>query len=314
MNIRHFEVFHAIMQTGSVTAAAHMLNVTQPAISNVLRHAEQQLGFRLFERIAGRLQPTPEAQSLFPDVQEVFGRIDTLNRFIDNIRSGRSGRLAIAASPTFVNAYLPAALARLYAMAPSAAITVNTQPSARAIEEKVALREVDIGILYKPVVDPAVVQEEIAHSSVICALPVGSPLCALEEIGPEDLRDVSVIGPSPLTQTGSAIQEACIGAGHAPPQVALEVNSLQAACLMVAAGVGVGLVDVATMMQYPLPDVVFRRFKPSVVLVMCLIFPKDRPRSRLATQLATELRQITASNDGSAAICRAARAAMSCRP
>lgn len=304
MNLRHLEVFHAIMQTGSVTAAAHMLNVTQPAISNVLRHAEQQLGFRLFERIAGRLQPTPEAQSLFPDVQEVFGRIDTLNRFIDNIRSGRSGRLAIAASPTFVNAYLPAALARLYEMAPSAAITVNTQPSARAIEEKVALREVDIGILYKPVADPAVVQEEIAHSVVICALPADSPLAGLDEIGPGDLQGVSVVGPGPLTQTGSAIQEVCIAAGHAPPQIALEVNSLQAACLMVAAGVGVGLVDVATMMQYPLPDVVFRRFRPRVDLVMSLIFAKDRPRSRLAMQLARELRQVSTLYDGSEAIRR----------
>ena len=74
MNLRHLEVFHAIMQAGSVTGAAHLLNVTQPAVSNVLRHAEQQMKFRLFERVAGRLQPTPEARDLFPDVQEIFGR------------------------------------------------------------------------------------------------------------------------------------------------------------------------------------------------------------------------------------------------
>lgn len=58
MNLRHIEVFNAIMQSGSVTGAAQLLNVTQPAVSNVLRHAEQQLGLKLFERIAGRLQPT----------------------------------------------------------------------------------------------------------------------------------------------------------------------------------------------------------------------------------------------------------------
>ena len=69
------------MQAGSVTGAAHSLNVTQPAISNMLKHTEQQLKFKLFERIGGRLHPTPEAADLLPDVNEIFGRIGTLNRY-----------------------------------------------------------------------------------------------------------------------------------------------------------------------------------------------------------------------------------------
>ena len=43
MNLRHMEVFHAIMRTGSVTGAARALNVTQPAVSAVLKHCESQL-------------------------------------------------------------------------------------------------------------------------------------------------------------------------------------------------------------------------------------------------------------------------------
>ena len=38
INLKHIEVFHAIMRTGSVTCAARMLNVTQPAVSSVLKH------------------------------------------------------------------------------------------------------------------------------------------------------------------------------------------------------------------------------------------------------------------------------------
>jgi DNA-binding transcriptional LysR family regulator len=80
MNLRQLEVFYAVMQAGSVTGAARNLNVTQPAVSNVLKHTEQQVKFKLFERMGGRLHPAAEARDLLPDVNEIFGRIGTLNR------------------------------------------------------------------------------------------------------------------------------------------------------------------------------------------------------------------------------------------
>lgn len=290
MNLRHLEVFHAVMQAGSVTGAAHLLNVTQPAVSNVLRHAEQQLQFKLFERIAGRLQPTPEACDLFPDVQEIFGRIDSLNRAVDGIRGGRTGRLAIAASPTFVNAYLPKAVLRLHQHSPGAQVTINALPTARAIEERVARREVDIGLVYAPVMDPSVVIEEVAKSSVVCAVPRGSPLSRRKELGPQDLASSTLVATGPTTRIGIAIKEVYGAHGLPMPSVAVEVTSPQAACLMVAEGVGIGLVDLATVLQYPLPDVEFRPFRPHIELSLCLIFPKDRPRSRLALRFAEGLR------------------------
>ena len=58
MRLRHIEVFNAIMLTGSVSAAARLINVTQPAVSRILSHAELQLGFALFERVKGRLTAT----------------------------------------------------------------------------------------------------------------------------------------------------------------------------------------------------------------------------------------------------------------
>ena len=46
MRLRHIEIFQAIRQTGSVSAAAQLLHVSQPAVSKVLQHAELQLGFQ----------------------------------------------------------------------------------------------------------------------------------------------------------------------------------------------------------------------------------------------------------------------------
>ena len=293
MKVRHLEVFHAIMQTGSVTGAAVMLNITQPAISNVLRHAEQQIGFKLFERIAGRLHPTPEAASLFPDVAEIFGKIDTLNRTVASVRDGRSGKLAIAASPTFVNAYLPLAMARLYKVTPEARVIIGALPSVRAIEERVVQREVDVGIVYLAANDPWVVAEELATSTVVCALPRNSPLAERSVILPDDLARLRIVAPGSPTRIRSAVEAKYRALGLPMPEVAIEANSSQAVCLLVAQGFEAGLVDVATVLQYQLSDIVFRRFEPQVELVMGLIYPRDRPKSRLAVQFAEELRKVT---------------------
>ena len=61
MRLRHIEVFQAVYVNGSISAAARALNISQPSVSKVLRHAESQLGFTLFKLVKQRLAPTDEA-------------------------------------------------------------------------------------------------------------------------------------------------------------------------------------------------------------------------------------------------------------
>ena len=55
MNLRQLEVFQAVMHAGTTKNAARMLRISQPAVSNMVRQFEDQLGFALFDRIGGRL-------------------------------------------------------------------------------------------------------------------------------------------------------------------------------------------------------------------------------------------------------------------
>ena len=91
MNLRHMEVFHAIMRTGSVTGAARSLNVTQPAVSAVLKHCESQLKMKLFTRVSGRLQPTAEARAIFPEIAAIFGRVEAVKSLTQDLVGGRLG-------------------------------------------------------------------------------------------------------------------------------------------------------------------------------------------------------------------------------
>ena len=79
MRLRHIEVFHAIMQVGTISGAAQVLHISQPAVTKVLQHCELQLGMPLFERVRGKLYPKPEAHRLFAETEK-------LNRDLQGIR------------------------------------------------------------------------------------------------------------------------------------------------------------------------------------------------------------------------------------
>ncbi len=288
ITLRQLEVIYAILRAGSVTGAATYLNVSQPAVSNVLKHTELQLQFKLFDRIGGRLYVTPEAGSLLPDLHEIFGRIGTLNRMMQELQDGKTGKLVIATSPTLVNAFLPRALSIFRKRNPGVKIAIQSLPTPLAIE-RVARREVDMGIVYSPVGDNGVDAVDLVDTELACVIPKGHLLARKHIIGIQDLSGRSVISLGSTTRIGQIIEDTCRKAGVMPPDVDIEASSSLAACLMVSEGIGIGLVDKATSLSGKFADLVFRSFSPRIALSVQLIFPRDRPRSLAADRLARQL-------------------------
>ena len=289
MNLRQLEVFNAVMQAGSVTGAAHRLNVSQPAISNVLKHMEQQLAFKLFERIGGRLHPTPEAADLLPDVTEIFGRIGTLNRLVQEMRDGRSGRLVLATSPTLVNAFLPRAVALFRESSPGIRIAIQSLPTPLVVE-RVARREVDMGLVYAPVTDSGVDAEDLVVTEVACVVPRKHALARRRLIEAGDLAGHALISLGATTRIGLLIEHECNKSGLAVPEVDIEASSSLAACLMVSEGAGIGLVDRSIALSGKFGDLAFKPFSPRIRVGVQLIYTRGRPRSRAAVQLSHQLR------------------------
>ena len=126
MRLRHIEVFHAVYAHGSISTAARALNVSQPSVSKVLKHAEDQLGFDLFRRVKGRLAPTDEAHALFREVKEVFERLDSLKHAARNLRLGEGGHIRAAVLPALGLGAAPEAVARFRAAHPTVTFDFRT--------------------------------------------------------------------------------------------------------------------------------------------------------------------------------------------
>ena len=147
MRLRHIEIFHAVYLHGTVSAAARALNISQPAVTKTLQHAEQLLGFPLFDRRAGRLVPTDDAHTLFVEVADVQQRVSSLRQVTRNLRNG-SGTLRVSVLPSLALDILPRAVSLFSKKYPDVYFDLQTlhhEEIARSLYE----READIVIAYQ---------------------------------------------------------------------------------------------------------------------------------------------------------------------
>lgn len=107
VNLRHIEIFHAIMTAGNLTEAARMLNTSQPTVSRELARFEQVLGLKLFERSRGRLHPTVQGLRLFEEVQRSRYGLDRIVSAAESLREFRRGELSIVCLPVFSQSFCP---------------------------------------------------------------------------------------------------------------------------------------------------------------------------------------------------------------
>ena len=145
MRLRHIEVFHALMTSSNMTEAAERLHVSQPAVSQVLKHAEQTLGLTLFHRARGRLVPTPEALALLPEVEDIFNRLEALDRSAQGLRSGSAGSVTVAAVPAVASFVLPRVVRAFTARRPQTRIVLRVLAGSQ-VQSSVREWKSDFGI------------------------------------------------------------------------------------------------------------------------------------------------------------------------
>ncbi len=107
VNLRHIEIFHAVMTAGNLTEAARLLHTSQPTVSRELARFEKVLGLTLFERTRGRLHPTVQGLRLFEEVQRSWYGLDRIVSAAESLREFRQGELSIACLPVFSQSFLP---------------------------------------------------------------------------------------------------------------------------------------------------------------------------------------------------------------
>jgi DNA-binding transcriptional LysR family regulator len=277
MNARQIEVFRTIMRVGTLTGAAQALNVSQPALSQLLLHAEDQLGFKLFRRLRGRLVPTPEAVEMFPEAERLHRDLEGFRRFAAELRHGVAGSLRLVASAPPSLSFLPRALAAFRRAAPGVRLSCSVLPVDVAME-KLARGDADLGVAMSDVPSPMVEARVIGHTHVVCVLPEAHALArqAVVEVG--DLGAETLISYRPESLPGMLLAQAFGRAGTAY-RTPVEIDVSVIALSFVQQGIGVALVD-GLIPWTSFPGLVVRPFRPTVRLPIAVLTATRRPLSR----------------------------------
>lgn len=294
MRLRHIEVFNAIMQTGSVSAAARLINVTQPAVSRTLQHAELQLGFALFQRARGRLTPTNEALALFPHIEKLFEQLDEVQRLAANLRHGQVlDRLNVLTVFALSREILPRAVAGFRQKYPQVQVHVQALHTPQVVTA-LLLQEGDVGFVISSVRQPALEHESLAEMDMFCVLPLdlvpAVPLRETEGIALQDLVDVPLVALDGRDPLGIRIQQACRehGVGLSP---VVTVQTYHAALSMAEYGLGAAIVDGCTALSADRSRVKVVPLQPQITVAVNALQLAQRPGSVLVRAMTQEMRK-----------------------
>ena len=291
LNLRQIEVFRAIMITGSISGAARPLSVSQPAISRLLAYTEDRLALRLFERVRGRVQPTPEAKRLFREVEHIHEGVTRVNALAEELRERGAGALRVAASPSVGEALVPEAIVRLRERFANLRVEfeILTLPEVIA---KVRAGRADLGVTILPVDEPTLNVEVLAEGRLMAIMPIDHALAAARVVKAADLaRAGAFIGFSPQTPYGDLVARA-LARKQKAPAIDLVVRFTPVACALAQAGAGVAVVDEFVLRGNAWPKIAARPLSPAFTVAARLVTPRFEPLSRTARAFCDLLREI----------------------
>jgi len=247
----------------TVTGAAEMLEVTQPVVTRLIAEFEDRIAMPLFERIKGRLVPTPEAMLLFDDVHQSLVGVERIANAASNIKTMKIPRLEIAAAPAMGLSFLPRAIASFMTEHPDTLVSLQTQ-STTTVLDMVQSGRCDLGFAMLNMRNGRYGNSEVLVSArMVGVVPAGHRLADRQVLHPEDFDQEDFISLAPLMERRTQI-DAIMLSHNVHPRIKAEAQLSSAIIKLVEAGVGIGLVEPLTASAYAGDAVKVISFEPTV--------------------------------------------------
>jgi DNA-binding transcriptional LysR family regulator len=237
MELRTLGYFVAVAEEGSVSAAADVVHVTQPAISRQLQQLEAELGVELFVRSAGRLRLSAAGAAFLPHARDVLGRASTARAAARSFAAGRLENVTISAPTTTLTDVIAPFLATFGADDPMPTV-LEADPS-QAFEY--LARGADLA-LTTVAPGPEFASMPVAVLPVWAYVPDGHEWAGQASVSLEALAKATVLALPPSFKPRIILADALQAAGLVASDLT-ECNHPQVAQALAAAGRGVAVVS-----------------------------------------------------------------------
>jgi DNA-binding transcriptional LysR family regulator len=289
LTLRQIEVIRAVMLTGTITGAARMLNVSAPGISRLVRHTEESLGLRLFERRGGVHVPATEASAIFDQIGRVFRGVENLNRAVVSLQRGEAVDLSFASAPSVAQFIAARAVRSVRQRYPDLFIDLNILK----IEETIDYLMLDRGefVLMSSAIENAAISNEIAAEGRLTAIvPEGHELAGQHAVSVHQLARFPMIGVDPADPYGNVCARPLRDAGL-PVRYSLRGRFAQTVVSLVRHGLGVAVIDQFSVAELYMPGVVRLRLIEEAPITIYVVTKTGRVLSGFAEYAIQQLRR-----------------------
>jgi len=277
------------VQFRTTVGAAERLGMSQPSISNTIRHIETVLGFPLFERISNRLSPTEETLILLEESEPLFLLRDAVNQRAADLRMGKIGRIRVASTAELSEAVLPRVIADYAREFPRIQISLETRPLdsvLQVVENGVA----DVAFAISPYERQAMAYELIDTLQAVVLCDENDPVAKLDVVSPKDLVERPMVGPQVANRIGLMMADSfrAKGLDYRPT---IETRFMNAAARIVRDGWGVALVDELSAYTAMRPGLVVRPYSADMSFELSAAMPKSKSPSRQTKRFIKAFRE-----------------------
>ena len=289
----HLKAFLAVAETGSVTRAAERLALTQSGVSRKIAGLEDDIGFRLFDRVRGRVALNRHGHAFAALARKAVELLDDLPRVARSITTGTYDRVRIVATSSIMHGLLPGALAAYIDDRPDLPPSVTM----RSLSEVLNLEQSDqVDIVLAPLPMRPLAFEPVREIPFELGLAVPEDLLpaggALDGLWPDLslLSGLPFVSLDPFASYQESVEAAWMARGLEPPYVA-ETTSLASAALLARAGIGCAILDPFVARALAGPNTVSARISPPITHSYGVHVPTGAPPS-------AEVERMLAHNQG----------------
>jgi len=241
IRLRQLQALSYVLSSRTMTAAAELFGVTQPAMSRLIMQLEDEVGCKLLKRDRGRLRLTEDGERFYEKAEQVLLSMRELNGFSSTLKHDPKGEVRIVSIYGLVSNLIPTAIAAFTADYPHVRIAIDVLNRAR-LEEVINERSFDIALATLPVKSPASMTiDTLGALPAICILPKGHPLSRRKVIEAEDLAEYPFVSARRETLLRQRVDEVFDRLSIAR-KLQFECHNTEVMLQLVAAGFGVSVV------------------------------------------------------------------------
>jgi DNA-binding transcriptional LysR family regulator len=228
-----------IAEANSLTRGAENSHISLPSASTRIKNLEESIGTKLLNRTSQGVTLTPPGQALVHHARLVLGQIESLRGDMQEYAKGVKGHLRVFANTTALGEFLPPVLRTYLLSHPDVNIDLKERLS-HDIVRAVTEGQIDIGIVAGHVRTENLEVLPYRQDRLALVVPIGHALARNESIDFEQTLGFDHIGLHESSAIHAFLRQVCDGLHRRLP-LRIQVGNFEAACRMIEANVGVGI-------------------------------------------------------------------------